>query len=182
VSESPVAFHFNGLGDRLMALPAIRALSALFPGRLSLVCEKGDYATYYSDLPLRAVCEVEFETSSEGWLFDASKVAASLGSCDLLVSFNTWHSNSVRELLRLLRPTNTVGVDGEFDYHATFQKDKHTVDTMFDLARLLDPELSPDDFCYPVPLSKKDGARAPTTRAFARTAPHARHPHGDAAP
>lgn len=164
-SESVVAFHFNGLGDRLMALPAVRALSALFPGRLSIICEKGDYATYYSDLPLRAVSEVEFRRASEGWLFDASKVAGEIGSCDLMVSFNTWHSDSARELLRLLRPANSIGFDCEFDHHARLEKDKHTVDTMFDLARLLAPALSLDEYSYPVALPSKDMERARQLRA-----------------
>ncbi len=164
-SESPVAFHYNGLGDRLMALPAVRALCQLFPGRLGLICEKGDYATYYSDLPLRAVCELEFERGDAGWLFDAAKAEAAVGPCDLLLSFNTWHSASVNELLCRLRPAYSVGFDWEFGHHLTFEKDEHRVDTMFRLVRLLDSTLAPEEFRHPLALPLKDVERARRLRA-----------------
>jgi hypothetical protein len=36
--RSPTAFIVNGIGDHLIALPAMRALGSLLEGRLRLIC------------------------------------------------------------------------------------------------------------------------------------------------
>jgi hypothetical protein len=40
-AEAPVIFFINGIGDNILNLPALRALGALFAGRLSLICSRG---------------------------------------------------------------------------------------------------------------------------------------------
>jgi len=37
----PGVIFGNAIGDHLMGLPTLRALAALFPGRLSLICVPG---------------------------------------------------------------------------------------------------------------------------------------------
>lgn len=155
-SSAPVAFHFNGFGDRLMALPAIRALAAMFPNQLKVICGIGDRSTYYLDLPLRDVCEVEYTRTDQGWGFDASLVAATIETCDLLVSFNTWYSNSVDELLRIFQPANSIGFYRNFNHPIPIEENRHMADMMFKLPRLLNSELKLEEFCYPLSLPEED--------------------------
>lgn len=154
--SAPVAFHFNGFGDRLLALPAIRALAAMFPNQLKVICGTGDRSTYYLDLPLHDVCEIEYTRTGVGWEFDASLLATTLESCDLLVSFNTWYSESVNELMGILRPANSIGFYRNFNHAVTFEQNRHVADVMFGLPRLLNPELRLEDFCYPLLLPEED--------------------------
>lgn len=154
--SAPVAFHFNGFGDRLLGLPAVRALATIFPNQLKLICGIGDHSTYYSDLPLRDVCEVEYTRTNKGWRFDASLVAATIEFCDLLVSLNTWHTESVDELLGILQPPNSIGFHRNFNHAISFEQNKHVTDVMFTLPRLLNPELKLEDFYYPLSLPKED--------------------------
>ena len=49
----PVVFFANGLGDTILALPALRALTALFPRRLTLICDEGLHHMLLSELRVR---------------------------------------------------------------------------------------------------------------------------------
>jgi hypothetical protein len=164
-AEHPVAFHHNGFGDRLLVLPALRALSSLFSNRLKLICGIGDHSTYYSDLSLSGVYEIEYRISKEGRLFNASDVANAVGACDLFISFNTWFSESLDDLLRLLRPANSIGFFPEFTHPISINRKNHMVDRMFDIPYLLKPSLCLDNFSKPVQLPCKDVERARLLRA-----------------
>jgi len=49
----PVAIFANGIGDHLINLPAARALAALYPDGLTIICRQGVGQLFFSDLPLR---------------------------------------------------------------------------------------------------------------------------------
>src|SRR6202043_847552 len=97
------------IGDRLCNLPALRALSALFGERLGLICAQGDRELYYSDLKLRAAHAPALELSSAGFTFDARTLAGRIGECDLVISINPWHTDSVSELLASFPNAESVG-------------------------------------------------------------------------
>src|SRR6266516_2903876 len=105
----PVAIFGNGLGDHLLILPALRALAELFRGRLTLVCMPGARNSFFSDLPLRSVCEAHMNKVNGGRVFDAQAVATAVGTTDLLLSLNPWHSSSMSRLLELLTPRHSIG-------------------------------------------------------------------------
>ena len=71
----PVVFFSNGHGDRILNLPALRALAAIFAPRLTLICNEGSGSLFFSDLPLGSVVE----TRSDG-----KGIAASLTRKPLL--------------------------------------------------------------------------------------------------
>jgi hypothetical protein len=164
-SRNPTAFHYNGYGDRLLALPAIRALASIFPGQLNLICGKDDHATYYSDLPLRRVYELEYQRGEGGWMFDAPAIAREIGTCDLFISFNPWHTESMKELLSLFRSANSIGFYSDFEYCVPFNHTRHMVDMMFEIPHLLNPRLSVENFAAPLSLPKKELSRAHQLRA-----------------
>ena len=145
----PVVFFINGLGDRILTLPALRALASLFAGRLRLICSPGDRDNFYSDLNLEGVCELCAIHTSLGHSFDARSLADRLGVCDILISLNPWHSDSIDELLRLLPNTDTIGFGTQFRYHVPYPRQRHVVDEAFDLPLRLDPALRLSDYAGP---------------------------------
>jgi hypothetical protein len=50
-------FFSNGHGDRILNLPALRALAVIFAPRLTLICNEGSGSLFFSDLPLGSVVE-----------------------------------------------------------------------------------------------------------------------------
>ena len=51
-AERPVVFFANGIGDALLALPALRALGLTFGGKLTLICDRRDHHLLYHELPI----------------------------------------------------------------------------------------------------------------------------------
>src|SRR5215207_2776865 len=108
-AQRPVVIFSNGIGDHLLNFPALRALAALFPGRLTLLCSTGAGQTFFSRLPLRAVIEADMQRAEGGKSFDAESLARAVVPCDLLLSLNPWHSGSMDRLIALLEPEQSIG-------------------------------------------------------------------------
>lgn len=148
-ARHPAAIFSNGIGDHLLNLPALRALAALFPQRLTLICQTGARETFFSDLSLSRVCEVDMHVTDGGREFDAEAVASNIGCCDLLLSLNPWHSDSVDRLIELLSPAESVGFFPPFQTRLPLDFDKHSAELAFDVARRLAPSLRLEDFAQP---------------------------------
>src|SRR5579872_1680046 len=72
VVSNPAALFYNGKGDHILALPALRALTALFPGQITLICRHRAHEVFFSELHLRRVVEAEFWQEGDcGHHFDA---------------------------------------------------------------------------------------------------------------
>jgi Glycosyltransferase family 9 (heptosyltransferase) len=145
----PVAIFSNGYGDHLLALPALRALAALFPGRLALLCQSGVRQSFFAELPLRQVCETEMRYDGRGKVFDAEAAAAALGPCDLLLSLNPWHSPALDRLIELFGRPPSIGFHPPFQRVLARDFSKHSAELAFDVPRCLDGALRLDDFAAP---------------------------------
>lgn len=132
-----------------MGLPTLRALAALFPGRLSLICVPGARRDLFADVRLRSVCEVDMRHRGRGRVFDSRHAAESIGKCDIFLSLNLWHSPSVDRLLRLLSPTHSVGFSRAFDVVLPKDSKRHVADQVFALATHFAPSLRIEDFAFP---------------------------------
>src|SRR5262249_12529485 len=132
-ARRPVALFANGIGDHLLNLPALRALSALYPGRLRLVCMPGARATFFGDLPLLDALEIEFVREGSRREFDADALAARIGRCDLFLSLVPWHSDSMDRLLRLVAPTHCKGFYPAFHDRLPLDYCRHGAELAFDL-------------------------------------------------
>ncbi|HEU4510497.1 MAG TPA: glycosyltransferase family 9 protein [Pyrinomonadaceae bacterium] len=152
-AEAPVVFFINGIGDNILNLPALRALCALFPDRLSMICSGSDSLFMFDDLPLRRAIKIRVEKSTYGREFDADAVAAETGNCDLFLSLVPWHSESLTRLVEKLRPQLSVGYFSNYDIRLPLNFDQHTCELAFDLVRLFDERSRLQDFtappCYP---------------------------------
>lgn len=142
--------YANGFGDHLVTLPAVRALSWLLGGRLRMVTYPGIEALYYSDVLFEDYIGTSFkDLQDEGRSFDAEGVARRIGPCPLIISLNPWHSRSMDELLRLVRPEVSIGFDPAFDAYVPLDFDLHSADMAFKLVQMLDPSLRIEDFAGP---------------------------------
>jgi hypothetical protein len=154
-ARAPVVFAYNGgIGDRLCNLPALRALARLFPSRLALVCGKGDWNLYYSDLKFRAVYELDLQYCNIGFTFDAETIGRDLIDCDLFLCINPWHTSSVSDLLANFPNLESVGFFPEFSHNLTCDYDGHAMDMAFAIPRFLNSALKLSDFSNPPAISK----------------------------
>ena len=153
-ARAPAVFAFNGgISDRLCNLPALRALTALFPGQMALICSKGDLELYYSDLNLRTVHEIELNRAETGWNFDVESLTRQLVDCDLLLCINPWTSSSVFQLLSNFPALKSVGFFRNFRNHLRCDYYGHAIDMAFAIPASLNPALKIADYSKPPSLS-----------------------------
>lgn len=148
-------FFANGIGDYLMTLPSMRALSKALPCSLYLVTEEGSSDFIFEDVGFDKVVKVPMARPSswEPREFSAETAAKSLGDVDCFISIVPWYSASLGELARLVQPAWSIGLDGEFDFCVGLDPRMHTADRAFNLVKKFDANLSMWDFTDPISLS-----------------------------
>lgn len=144
-----------------MFLPTLRALCSLFPNRIKLICGERDRRTFFADLPLADLIELQYEKSSGGWLFDAAAAAKAVGTCDLFISPTSWYSESIDALLDILKPATSIGFTDQFSRRVAYDRRVHATDRVFAVAQEIEPSLNIEDFSQPVrlPCSEMEKAR-----------------------
>jgi ADP-heptose:LPS heptosyltransferase len=151
-AQFPVVFFSNGIGDGILALPALRALSALFDGRLTLIADKRLLDTFFGELEIEAKVEVvdmrRESLPSRRRVFDVSATLERVPACDLFISLVAWHAPSIDELVRVLAPTVTIGYFPVFDLVVAPNIRKHSADLAFDVVQLLDPAMRLMDYSH----------------------------------
>lgn len=167
-AEHPVVFFANGLGDTILALPALRALAALYGGRLTLVCDVGGHKLLLSELRTRKTVAVAMKRNVPDWTreFQVDHVVRRVEKCDFFVSLVPWHSGSLQRLFERLRPRNSIGFFEQYGISVALDFCKHTADLSFDIPRRLDPSLRFEDYCAPPRLSRKSQQVAARVRAL----------------
>jgi ADP-heptose:LPS heptosyltransferase len=158
-ARHPVAIFSMGIGDHLLALPAMRALTNLFDERLSLICQPGAREVFFRDLSLKQVHEIKVQHSFDSVRsekgkplrrvrFNANSLVEQVNNRDLLISLNYWHSPSVDELLEKLSPVTTMGFFSQFKFQFSFYG-KHASDVAFSVPQSLDSALRIENFAGP---------------------------------
>jgi ADP-heptose:LPS heptosyltransferase len=148
-------FHVNGIGDRLMALPAIQALASRFPGEVSILGTAKDHDRFYRGLPLKAVYE-EMRVVSNGWSFDPDKIARIVARHQVFISLNTWHSILVEDLLGKIIGVDTSGYFPNFGRFYRADRSLHASDDYFRFAKIVDSSLWIEDSMRSPGLSVED--------------------------
>src|SRR5262249_17571330 len=142
--------YANGIGDHLLTLPAVRALSAHFGGRLRLISFPDAKERHYLGVRFSSCLSAEFRDKAAGQKsFDANLVAQFLGRCPLLISLNPWHPSSMDRLLELIKPAFSVGFHERFDVQLPLDYDRHFADITFEMARSFDLGLQLESFASP---------------------------------
>jgi hypothetical protein len=122
----PVVFFANGIGDHIIALPALRALSNIFSGRLSLIVVEEAYTQIFSDIVFESVWFIKTFGASgvhimqkigrESTPFDYEVLAKEASGCDLFISLCLWTSPDLERLIKSLSPPVSVGFYPTFTY------------------------------------------------------------------
>ena len=164
----PIVFFANGLGDTLLAIPALRALTKLFPKRLTLLCDEGVHSALLTELDLMQVIESRMHRNVPDWTreFSVSDVAARVKECDLFISLAPWYSGSLGKLMAHLRPGMSVGFFDDFEVKVPLVFTKHAADLMFDIPRAFDEALRLDAYAGPPLLDVKFRKIAEDIRRF----------------
>lgn len=167
--EYPVAFFANGIGDAVLAIPALRALCTLFRNRLTLISDDVTSQLCSVELPLRSEVIMVMLPSDDAPLFDAHKAAKEVGFCDLFISMVPWHSDSMDLLISQLQPKESIGFFDCYDHVLPLDFTKHSAELTFDVPKLLNPQLQFDDFVSRPPASF--GLVSPLVQALRALAP-----------
>lgn len=155
-AKHPVLFHHNAIYDRMLALPTVRAIASVFPGRLKIFCAEGGRDLLYSDLDVAGVYETPIRRGNSEWTFDASAVAEAIGECDLFICPNPWYSDDIGKFIGHFPSAETLGFFRAYKHRQYLDEDKHGVDSPFDILQLLKPALRPEDFAQPLQLPSEN--------------------------
>ena len=160
-AEHPLAFFFNGYGDNFINLPALRALSRLFEGRLTLVCRQGPDLFCFDNLALRRRITLDARFTGETYQFDAVAAAAEIGRCDLFLSLVPWSSSSLSNLLEAWDGIVSIGFFENYTRRLRRDYDKPSADLAFDIVRSLRPDYQLRDFLEPLryPTERREEVR-----------------------
>lgn len=132
----PLAFFANGYGDTLLVLPALRALSQRFEGRLRLIHSAGPHAAVFDELPLAERLALPlWRGDDQQPAFDLALARGVTEDADLFVSLTPWRSPSLLNLARTC-PGLKVGYFDDYDLHIRLDRSIHTADSMFKAAQL----------------------------------------------
>ena len=149
-AEYPLAFFCNGYGDNFINLPALRALSRLFEGRLTLVCRQGPDLFCFDDLAVNRRITLDARFNGDDYEFDAVAAAAEIGQCDLFLSLVPWSSSSLSKLLEAWGGIVSIGFFENYTCRLRRDYDKPSADLAFDIVRSLNPDYQLHDFLEPL--------------------------------
>lgn len=176
--RAPVAFVAGGIGDYLLALPAVNALAGLFPERLSILYQAENRGFLFDDFPLRRRILLPWVSGTDfPPRIDVPSAVRAIGECDLFLSLVPWESKDVASLVDQLSPESSVGFQPHFEQNVGPQGRDHAADFAFRVPRSLDPSLRLSDFAElppPAPESRRavDSLRATLPRAAKILAVH----------
>lgn len=151
-ANQPVAFFFNGIGDHVLNLPALRALAKAFGNKLTLLYVSANQDFFFCDLPetRRVPIKIRLESSRRSRTFDAQAVADQVGKCDLFISLVPWITASLVELLDRLKPEVSIGFFSNYGVCLPLDFNKHSADLAFDIVQRIAPNYQLDDFAEPL--------------------------------
>lgn len=153
-AQNPVALFLNGIGDHFITLPALRSLATILDGRLSLICHSNANSTFFSDLSLRSVHEIDCITRQDGHIaYDLAEVTRTISKCDWFFCFNRSFSPTTARLMEFFSPHHSAGFFDAFDIRFPLKHDSHAADIAFQIPNLLAPWHHIEDFAAPPPLA-----------------------------
>ena len=162
-----VVFFANALGDHLMALPTLRALSASLDGRFTLATAVTPTDLLFGGLRCQRAVEIPIRWN-DGF-FEAGPASNLLGPVDLFISLNYWHNPSLTALLQRLTPALTLGFNPRFGHPIVADTSRHHIDQVFQVCELLGVSETAEAHAYPFPLPAESVEFATRLRAALAT-------------
>lgn len=132
-------FHFNGLGDHVLAWPAIRAIAHAYPSQVTLLEGPGQQFTLYQDVSFADRRDVVFSDVAERDL-NVSATLKSAGECDVFISLAFWVNPTLLELAHRMGARRVIGRYFPFSEHVAVEPLAHMFEQYFALARHVAPQ------------------------------------------
>lgn len=155
-AAGPAVLQISAIGDQLLALPALRAITTLFPAGVRLLLGEGMLSFFYRNLPIGEPVRVRWdECEDRRW----DRVATAAGPCGKFIALSRNPLPFFADLARRLGAARSIGRSAEFDIHVRSDP-VHVFDQLFAIPRALDPSLRFDDFAAPPELSPAAEAAA----------------------
>lgn len=149
-AERPAVFFYNGIGDHILTMPALRAFARAYKGRLTLICAWSAPQFLFDELRLKRRIKL---TRREGALeFDDQAARRALGRCDLFVSLSPWMTPALQRLMASLDGAAKVGLTRGFDILARTTESMHSADHAFTVARAVLGGVKLSDYARPLRL------------------------------
>ena len=171
--KKAVIFFANAVGDHLIVLPTVRALSHIFNGRISLMALPNAREEIFPDVVFEEAWTINFP-GSKNWYsgvpstsditFDHEVLALQAKGCDLFLSLTAWHTPEVEKLIALLSPSISMGYFPSFD-QVVASEHCHVFDAVFSITHEFDPHIRLENFIAPPPISKKNSLLVKELRA-----------------
>lgn len=148
-------FFANGIGDHLMVLPAVRAITGIFGKRVTLFAMLPLLDLFFGRLPFGGIAPVVLYEDRDGCnRFTPEAVADGIADIQLFISLNPWHSAEVDALLAHLKPAMSIGLYEQFDIYAQPCSGEHSCDRAFRIAKTIDPTQTIENYSTPPLLPK----------------------------
>lgn len=147
--RSPLIFFANGIGDGVLALPALRAIGAGFEGRAKFLLKAGSDRFLFNSLDVKNCLFVDMhQNTSSGMDFCCDVVRPFAHGCDLFISYVPWTSRSLAQIFLDKRAPISIGVNSCFDVFVVPEAGKHQFDIMFSVTQHIFPDLNLEEFAY----------------------------------
>ncbi|OBH23444.1 hypothetical protein A5692_06005 [Mycobacterium sp. E342] len=157
-ADRPAIYLGGKIGEAIVTLPTVRALSEMFTAPLTIVCPKFIYDVCLWEVSPRLVDITGLPAAGVApcRIPDYGALAAEVGSVDVFINTVPWNliSNSfVRPLREALTPRTSIGFKIDHDsYDIVVPKDvDHAADLIFNLARLFDTSARIETYAQPLP-------------------------------
>jgi ADP-heptose:LPS heptosyltransferase len=177
-AERPALCFVSNIGDSILTLPALRALSQIFTAPITLICPKVAFDLCFHEVSHRHVDTTGLPLTGPHPLpgsahraLDYEALASEIGAVDVFIDTLAWSSLSsivIRPLVQHLSPATSIGFPTDYAYDIVLAKEEcHSADLMFKLARLFDPSARIETYAQPVPIAPSVREKARSIRAAA---------------
>lgn len=150
--NAPGIFFANGIGDAILALPTFRALTSLFPDKLTLVAGDSTPAFLVERLAWKDIEWISVRTTLGGKRVDSQ---ANPRPKSLLLSVVPWSNETLTAMFGRMSVGILVSHFGEGDIQVNFSDQRHAFDSAFDFAAAVQPSLTIESYSEPLQFSRK---------------------------
>ncbi|MBS7566948.1 hypothetical protein KHS38_21260 [Mucilaginibacter sp. Bleaf8] len=154
--SSPYLLFSDGIGDCFFNLPAMRALSEFFEGRLTLICTKGIADLFFRDLSLRRIIEIPNVVVPDNRKEAVEICKREITSCDLFIYINPYFFTELLDLIDYL-DTETMGYFEPFKIQVPMDQEKHSLISHFNFSLYFNNQLNLTEYSYPPTYKFSDG-------------------------
>ena len=167
IFNKPVIFFSNAIGDHIIALPTLRALSQIFNSQINLMALPNAYSDIFSDIDFKNKWTIQFDNikysnwtsgvppSNSSIPFNIDSLAYQGRESDLFMSLSSWYNNDLSQLIQTINPEVSVGFFPPYS-HILLCKHPHIFDIFFEMAFEFNQDLRIENFAYPPQIQKKN--------------------------